>query len=91
MEKRELITHFDRLSDFIEPMIERGIEEHRKGLFCIKVTDKDGKPVPGVKLEARLSRHEFKFGCAIFLLDQFPDKKRNELYTRWRQARFRPP
>jgi len=80
MEKRELITHFDRLSDFIEPMIERGIEEHRKGLFCIKVTDKDGKPVPGVKLEARLSRHEFKFGCAIFLLDQFPDKKRNELY-----------
>ena len=80
MNNKELITHFDKLSEFIEPMIDRGIEEHRKGLFCIKVTDKDGNPMPGVKINADLSRHEFKFGCAIFLLDQFPDERRNKLY-----------
>ena len=82
MNNRELISHFDKLSEFCEPMIDRGIEENRKGLFCIKVTDKDGKPLPGVKVEAKLSRHEFKFGCAIFLLDQFPDERRNELYRK---------
>ena len=80
MNNRELISHFDKLSEFCEPMIDRGIEENRKGLFCIKVTDKDGKPLPGVKVEAKLSRHEFKFGCAIFLLDQFSDERRNSLY-----------
>ena len=61
-------------------MIDRGIEEHRKGLFCIRVIDKDGKPVSGAKVKAKLSKHEFKFGCAIFLLDQFPDERRNALY-----------
>ena len=80
MNNRDLITHFDKLSKFTEPIIDRGIEEHRKGLFCIKVTDKDGNPTPGVKITADLSRHEFKFGCAIFLLDQFPDERRNSLY-----------
>jgi len=80
MNNKDLIQHFDKLSEFCEPMIDRGIEENRKGLFCIKVTDKDGNPMPGVKINADLSRHEFKFGCAIFLLDQFPDERRNELY-----------
>ena len=80
MNNKNLIQHFDKLSEFCEPMIDRGIEENRKGLFCIKVTDKDGNPLPGVKINADLSRHEFKFGCAIFLLDQFPDERRNKLY-----------
>ena len=80
MGKNELISHFDRLAEFTEPMIDRGIEEHRQGLFCIRVIDKDGKPVSGAKVKAKLSRHEFKFGCAIFLLDQFPDERRNALY-----------
>ena len=80
MDAKELIKEFDRLSPFTDGMIERGIETHRKGLFAVKVTDKDGRPLPGVPVRFRLSRHEFKFGCALFLLDQFPDEERNTAY-----------
>ena len=80
MNRRELIAHFDRLAEFTEPMIERGIETHRKGLFAVKVLDREGKPMAGVPVHARLARHEFKFGCALFLLDQFGDDRRNTLY-----------
>ena len=34
----------------------------------------------GVPVRVRLNRHEFKFGCALFLLDQFGDEHRNRLY-----------
>ena len=80
MNRRDLIAHFDRLSEFTEPMIDRGIETHRKGLFAVKVLDREGRPIAGVPVRAKLARHEFKFGCALFLLDQFPDDRRNILY-----------
>ena len=80
MEPRELIKYFDRLSPFTDRMTERGIETHRKGLFAVKVLDAEGRPRPGAEIKVRLVRHEFKFGCALFLLDQFPDAERNRLY-----------
>ena len=82
MELKDLIAHFDRLSPYTDRMIERGIEEHRKGLFAVKVTDADKKPAAGVPVTVDLARHEFKFGCALFLLDQFPDAERSALYRK---------
>jgi GH35 family endo-1,4-beta-xylanase len=80
MDQKYLLEHFDKLSEFVEPMIDAEIERNRKGLFCIKVLDKSGAPVKGARVRARLKKHEFKFGCAAFLLDQFPDERRNSLY-----------
>ena len=61
-------------------MIDSEIERNRKGLFAVKVIDKSGKPVVGTRVTATLQKHEFKFGCAAFLLDQFGDERRNALY-----------
>ncbi len=80
MDRRELISNFDRLSAFTDPMIERDIETHRKGLFAVRVLDGEGKPLAGIPVHVRLKCHEFKFGCALFLLDQFGDERRNSLY-----------
>ena len=80
MEPKELIRIFDKLSPYTDQMISRGIETHRKGLFAVRVLDHDGKPVSGASVHVSLVRHEFKFGCALFLLDQFPDAERNLLY-----------
>ncbi len=80
MNRRELIAHFDRLSPYTDRMISRGIETHRKGLFAVRVLDAQKKPLPGIKLRAQLKKHEFKFGSALFLLDQFGDERRNQLY-----------
>ena len=38
------------------------------------------KPAAGVPVKVKLARHEFKFGCSLFLLEQFPDERRNNLY-----------
>ena len=80
MDQRHFVDCFDRLAAFTDPMIERDIETHRKGLFAVRVLDKEGKPLAGVPVRVKLSRHEFKFGCALFLLDQFDDEERNQLY-----------
>lgn len=80
MDQKYLVEHFDRLSEFTEPMIDSEIERNRKGLFAVKVIDKSGKPVVGTRVTATLQKHEFKFGCAAFLLDQFGDERRNALY-----------
>ena len=80
MNQRHFVACFDRLSAFTDPMIERGIETHRKGLFAVRVLDREGKPLSGVPVRVKLNRHEFKFGCALFLLDQFGDEVRDQLY-----------
>ncbi len=80
MEPKELIRIFEKLSPYTDQMISQGIETHRKGLFAVKVLDHNGKPVSGASVHVSLVRHEFKFGCALFLLDQFPDAERNLLY-----------
>ena len=80
MTRKDLISHFDRLSEYTEPMIAAGIETHRKGLFAVRAVDHDGKPLIGVPVHAKLKRHAFKFGCALFLLDQFGDERRNRIY-----------
>ena len=80
MEPKELIRYFDRLSPFTDDMIRRDTETYRKGLFAVKVSDAQGKPAAGIPVKVSLTRHEFKFGCALFLLDQFSDPARNRLY-----------
>lgn len=80
MERTELIGWFDRLNPHTDRMIQRDIEKFRKGLFAVKVLDNEGKPAAGQRVKVKLKKHEFKFGSALFLLDQFGDERRNGLY-----------
>ncbi len=80
MDRSLLIKQFDKLSPFTDRMIERGIETNRKGLFAVRVLDGEGKPMANVPVHVKLHRHAFKFGCSLFLLDQFPDAERNLAY-----------
>lgn len=80
MDRSLLIKQFDKLSPFTDRMIERGIETHRKGLFAVRVLDGEGKPMANVPVHVKLHRHAFKFGCSLFLLEQFPEAERNLAY-----------
>lgn len=42
--------------------------EHRKSACTLVVKDANGLPMPGVKVHAELSQHEFLFGCGVFWL-----------------------
>ncbi len=80
MNLKDMVAHYDRLEPFTGKMIDREIERNRKGLFAVRLIDKEGKPLVGQEVRVKLKKHEFKFGSALFLLDQFGDDRRNGLY-----------
>lgn len=54
----------------LEPAeIARRIDKVRKGDLQVSILDANGKPVPNARVEVRMKRHAFLFGCNIFMLD----------------------
>lgn len=64
----------------------RRIEQNRKGHFNLRF---EGKSLPGqFEVAYRLKRHDFDFGCNIFMLDQYDTKEENERYLELWKALF---
>ncbi|HBF15143.1 MAG TPA: hypothetical protein DDW30_05585, partial [Clostridiales bacterium] len=56
--------------------IEKGIEQNRKGSFRIFAPE-------GATVRVKLKRHRFRFGCNLFMLDEFPDDpSKNAVYRK---------
>ena len=79
-ERRSVLELFDKQREATEKRISADIEKYRKGNLEIIVTDKNGKPVPGVKVEAVQKSHEFKFGANLFMLDELETEEKNQKY-----------
>lgn len=41
------------------------IEKYRKGDFSLKLTDANGKPLPGLRVTGKLTRHAYGFGSTL--------------------------
>ncbi|MDP4117791.1 MAG: endo-1,4-beta-xylanase [Bacillota bacterium] len=67
---------------YMEDRVSHGIEYNRKGYASFLVTDSEGKPLKGVKIEAVQKNHEFKHGANIFMLDEFEMPEKNEAYRK---------
>ncbi len=81
MTRREIILKpFEDEKELLEERVESGIEQHRKADAVIRVTDRDGKPVSGVKVKYSLKKHEFFHGANIFMLDEMENAEKNEKY-----------
>lgn len=80
MNRKKYIEQFDKYADYTEQKIQRHIDQHHKGEFVLKPIDKNGKPIKGAQVKINQISHEFKFGCSLFLLDQFKDESKNEAY-----------
>lgn len=82
-EKRELYMNaYLAHKDEVDARIESGIEKNRKGYCKLRVTDADGKPAAGRKLRVTQTRHDFKYGANIFMLDEFESAADNETFRR---------
>ncbi len=80
----------------IQEMLEKGkdyyleradleIENHRKGNFRLTITENKA-PLTDIKISYVLKRHDFAFGCNIFMLDQYAEPSRQETYlTQWKK------
>lgn len=81
MSRKEIaLKYFREYRDYTEERVKSGIELYRKGYAEIEVTDGKGNPVKGVKITARQKNHEFKYGANIFMLDEFDDEEKNQIY-----------
>ena len=82
MSRRETaLKYFDNMSEESRIRMSAGIEQYRKGDAKITVVGQDGKPIDGeVTVRAVLKNHEFRFGCNIFMLDEFETEEKNRIY-----------
>lgn len=81
MDKKQLfLKYFDAQRRAAEQRIEGDIQKYRMGFVTLCLKDKNGNAVPNAKVTVKLVKHHFKFGCNIFMLDQFPDAQRNTIY-----------
>jgi hypothetical protein len=50
---------------FIEEVALPNIEKFRKSSVRVEVVDKDGRPIPGARFEAKQTKQLFGFGCSL--------------------------
>ena len=81
-ERRKILDLFEEQKDFWEARVASGIEQHRKGDGRIKLVDKNGKPLSGVKVKLTQKSHQFRFGANIFMLDELETDEKNEAYKK---------
>lgn len=76
----QVIKTFDSFGYYLDKKLENDIEENRKGQFVLNFKDKEGNSIDNVTVKVHQVSHEFKFGCSLFHLEQFPDEERNLKY-----------
>lgn len=74
------LTYFEEQRAEMEARVELDTRRNRKAFARLKITDAKGRPVTGMKVRVNQVSHDFKFGCNLFMLDQFPDAERNAAY-----------
>jgi GH35 family endo-1,4-beta-xylanase len=58
------------------------IEKVRKRDCVIRILDEKGEPVSGAQVRVELLRHDFLFGCNIYMFDRFGTDDENVAYKR---------
>ena len=77
-----VLKYIKEQRDETEERVRLGIEQNRKGFATLHVTDEKGNPAKGASVHARLTRHEFKHGGNLFLLDEMESVEKNQLYKK---------
>jgi endo-1,4-beta-xylanase len=62
----------------VEQRIQAGIKLNRMGFATFRFVDADGKPLTNVDVKLEQTRHEFLFGCTLFMLGGFPSAELNK-------------
>lgn len=83
MTRRETVfKSYNEQRETFEQKTKSGIELNRKTYARLSFVDKEKKPLKNVKFSASLADHEYKFGCNLFMLDEFETQEKNEKYRK---------
>ncbi|MDD4474421.1 MAG: endo-1,4-beta-xylanase [Eubacteriales bacterium] len=80
--RNTVLKLFDENSEYYKERVNYGIELYRKGYNTIMFVDREGKPVNDVKFTIKQKSHDYKFGCNIFMLDEFELEEKNAQYRK---------
>ena len=83
MDRQRVLEHFENNGDFFNNVIYPNIEKYRKGDVTVSVIDENGSAIPNAKIKINQTKHEFKFGANLFMLDELETDKKNELYKKY--------
>ncbi len=76
----KLVELFDKHDYYTAGKFDRDIRENRMGVFSLEFYDESGARIYPDEVKITQKNHEFKFGCSLFLLDQFPEAEKNAAY-----------
>ena len=80
LSRRDIVMrYFDEQREENEKIVREGIEKYRKGNCTVEVIS-DGKAPERIAVEAEQTSHAFKFGANLFMLDEFEDEWKNDIY-----------
>ena len=86
--REEVFRAFDEHRDYMNDRISSGIENNRKGWIGIAVEDKDGTPVKDAHIHMVQKTHDFKYGANLFMLDEFAEPERCQMYREYFKGAF---
>ncbi len=78
MDRKEVLKYFEDNSEFFDSTIYPNIEKYRKGDMKITISNRDGSTPAKIKIKQ--TKHEFKFGANLFMLDELETKEKNDIY-----------
>ncbi len=79
-ERRKILELFDNKE--FEQKMNANIERYRKGDVELTLTDENGAPLKGARVNVTQMSHEFRFGANIFMLDELETEAKNDEYKK---------
>ncbi|MDI9497593.1 MAG: endo-1,4-beta-xylanase [Bacillota bacterium] len=78
--REKILKPFHEKADFMNERVAAGIEANRKGQLELRVVDREGRPLPGLRLRLRQTGHAFKHGCNLFMLGGMESEAKEAAY-----------
>ena len=74
-----VMQYFNEQKEENERITNEGIEKYRKGDFSV-ILDGENELPENINVEIEQLDHEFRFGANLFMLNEFDDEWKNEIY-----------
>lgn len=80
--RKQALRYFEEQKSFLSHTVPANIEANRKSAKTVAFVDGQGNPLKEVSFTAEQISQDFKFGCNLFLLDEFETEEKNKLFRK---------
>ena len=88
MTTKGALREYRRSVRALDAQFDADIERYRKADALIRVQDREGNPMPGAQVSLSQKTHDFKYGANLFMLDEFKEEERCQMYREYFKGAF---